>query len=216
MRLQDGEVFEDGDRRAGRLMIGLGQALFEAGRYGEAEAVFGEAIILGEPVDSGEVAVDARLAWAGRLLDLARPREALATLEPIGEKQVTPYGRLWVESQRACAQADLDPGAAAATIIGLEKERKENPAALSQALICTNRLDEAAALMIERLRDPRHRAGALDPYWITRGPEKVPAWQAEFERRRQTVLNNPDVLAALDVAGRKVEAPLAGDYWGGF
>ncbi|MDP2259436.1 MAG: tetratricopeptide repeat protein [Caulobacter sp.] len=215
-RLQDGEVFEDGDRRAGRLMIGLGQALFEAGRYGEAEAVFGEAIILGEPVDSGEVAVDARLAWAGRLLDLARPREALATLEPIGEKQVTPYGRLWVESQRACAQADLDPGAAAATIIGLEKERKENPAALSQALICTNRLDEAAALMIERLRDPRHRAGALDPYWITRGPEKVPAWQAEFERRRQTVLNNPDVLAALDVAGRKVEAPLAGDYWGGF
>jgi hypothetical protein len=71
-------------------------------------------------------------------------------------------------------------------------------------------------LSSQRLRDPRHRAGALDPYWITRGPEKVPAWLAEFERRRQKMLNDPAVLAALEVAGRKVEAPLAGDYWGGF
>lgn len=215
-RIQDGEAFEDLGSQAGDVLVGLGQALFEAGRYGEAEAVFSEAIRLGEPEDSETVAVDARLAWAGRLLDLSRPREALATLEPIGEKQVTPYGRLWVESQRACAQADIDPKAAAASIIGLEKERQENPAALSQALICSNRLDEAATLMIERLRDPRHRSGALDPYWVTRGPAKIPAWLAEFERRRQRVLNNPAVLAALDVAGRKVEAPLAGDYWGGF
>jgi tetratricopeptide (TPR) repeat protein len=215
-RIQDGEAFEDSSSRADRVLIGLGQALFEAGRYGEAETVFREAIALGEPEDSGEVAVDARLAWGGRLLDLARPRDALATLEPISEKQVTPYGRLWVESQRACALTDLDPKAAAALIVGLEKERDENPAALSQALICANRLDEAAALMIERLRDPRHRSGALDPYWITRGPKTVPAWLAEFERRRQRVLNDPAVLAALDVAGRKVEAPLAGDYWGGF
>lgn len=215
-RIQDGEAFEDLDSQSGDVLVGLGQALFEAGRYGEAEAVFSEAIRLGEPEDSGTVAVDERLAWAGRLLDLSRPREALAALEPIGETQVTPYGRLWVESQRACAQADIDPRAAAASIISLEKERQENPAALSQALICSNRLDEAATLMIERLRDPRHRSGALDPYWVTRGPAKIPAWLAEFERRRQRVLNNPAVLAALDVAGRKVEAPLAGDYWGGF
>jgi len=215
-RIQDGEAFEDLDSQSGDVLVGLGQALFEAGRYGEAEAVFSEAIRLDEPEDSEAVAVDARLAWAGRLLDLSRPREALATLEPIGDKQVTPYGRLWVESQRACAQADIDPKAAAASITGLEKERQENPAALSQALICSNRLDEAATLMIERLRDPRHRSGALDPYWVTRGPAKIPAWLAEFERRRQVVLNNPAVLAALDVAGRKVEAPLAGDYWGGF
>jgi tetratricopeptide (TPR) repeat protein len=215
-RIQDGEAFEDGQSQSDDVLIGLGQALFEAGRYPEAEAVFREAVSLGEPEDSGEVAVDARLALASRLLDLAKPRDALAALEPIGEKQVTPYGRLWVDSQRACAQAELDPKTAAATIVALEKGRKENPAALSQALICTNRLAEASALMIERLRDPRHRAGALDPYWVTRGPEKVPAWLAEFERRRQKMLNDPAVLAALEVAGRKVEAPLAGDYWGGF
>lgn len=215
-RILDGEAFADGQSQADDVLIGLAQALFEAGRYAESEAVFRQAITLGEPEDAGEVSVDARLALAGRLLDLARPRDALAVLEPIGEKQVTPYGRLWVESQRACAQAELDPAAAAATMRLLDKERAENPAALSQALICNNRLDEAATLMIERLRDPRHRSGALDPYWVTRGPAKPPAWLAEFERRRQLVLNNPAVLAALDAAGRKVEAPLAGDYWGGF
>ena len=215
-RIQDGEAFEDLASQSDSVLVGLGQALFEAGRYSEAEAVFTEAIRLGEPEESGDVAVDARLAWAGRLIDLSRPREALAALEPVGETQVTPYGRLWVESQRACAQAAIDPKAAAAGIVGLEKERQENPAALSQALICTNRLDEAAALMIERLRDPRHRSGALDPYWVTRAPATTPAGLAEFERRRQRVLSNPAVLAALDVAGRKVEAPLAGDYWGGF
>lgn len=211
-RLQDGEAFEDDGTQRDDVLIGLAQALFEAGRYAEAETVFKEAI--GE--DAEDSAVDARLAWAGRLLDLARPREALAVLEPISDQQVTPYGRLWIESQRACAQADVDRKAAEATILKLREGKDENPAALSQALICVNRLDEASALMIERLKNPKHRAGALDPYWITRGPPTVPAWLAEFERRRQRVLNDPAVLKALDAAGRKVEAPLTGDYWGGF
>ncbi len=211
-RLQDGEAFEDGDQQRDEVLIGLAQALFESARYAEAEAVFREAI--GD--DAENAAVDARLAWAGRLLDLARPGEALAVLEPIRDSQVTPYGRLWIDSQRACAQAGVDLKAAEATIEALRAGQDENPAALSQALICANRLDEAAALMVKRLGSPRHRAGALDPYWITRGPPAVPAWLAEFERRRQAVLNNPTVLKALDAAGRKVEAPLTGDYWGGF
>ncbi|HRD47696.1 MAG TPA: hypothetical protein PLF78_14580 [Caulobacter sp.] len=211
-RIQDGEAFEDAGLQRDDVLIGLAQALFEAGRYPESEAVFTEAI--GD--DPEEASIDARLAWAGRLLDLSRPREALVVLEPISDSQVTPYGRLWVESQRACAQVDLDGEAAATTLKSLREGQDENPAALSQALICANRLDEAAALMVDRLKNPRHRAGALDPYWITRGPRAMPSRQAEFERRRQAVLNNPTVLAALDVAGRKVEAPLTGDYWGGF
>jgi tetratricopeptide (TPR) repeat protein len=211
-RLQDGEAFEDADFKGDDVLIGLAQALFETGQYAEAEAVFKEAV--GE--DEDDLSIDARLAWGGRLLDLARPREALTVLEPITADQVTPYGLLWVNSQRTCAQADIDIKAAEATLETLRKGLKENPAALSQALICLNRLDEAAKLMVTRLRDPRHRAGALDPYWITRGPPTMPAWLAEFERRRQVVLNNPAVLRALASAGRKVEAPLTGDYWGGF
>lgn len=211
-RIQDGEEFDDLDRQRDDVLVGLAQALFEAGRYPEAETVFKEAI--GE--DPEGAAVDARLAWAGRLLDLGRPKEVLTVLDAIGESQVTPYGRLWIDSQRACAQFDVDARAAEATLALLRKGQEENPAALSQALICGNRLAEARTLMIERLKNPKHRAGALDPYWVTRGPPVIPAWLAEFERRRQLVLNDPAVLKALESAGRKVEAPLTGDYWGGF
>lgn len=211
-RLQDGEEFDDGDYRADNMLISLAQALFETGDYKEAEAVFVQAI--GDDPDGS--AIDARIAWAGRLLDLARPAEALKLMDGIDREQTTPYGRLWVDSQRACAQSDIDRKAAETTLETLRKGKGENPAALSQALICMNQLDEAAALMVTRLADPKHRAGALDPYWVTRAPPKTPAWLVEFERRRQAMLNRPEVLAALDKAGRKVEAPLAGDYWGGF
>lgn len=210
-RLQDGEAFDDPGQRDD-VLIGLAQALFEAGRYAESEAVFREAI--GEDADDRQV--DARLAFAGRLLDLSRPKEVLEVLSAIDDGDVTPYGRLWIQSQRACALVALDPAAYEAALDGLRKGKGENPAALSQALICGDRLPEARALMIERLNTPRHRAGALDPYWVTRGPADQPAWLAEFERRRQRVLNDPAVLAALAAVGRKVEAPLWGDYWGGF
>lgn len=211
-RIQDGEAFDDLESQRDDVLVGLAQALFESGRYPDAEVVFKEAI--GDDADGA--AVDARLAWAGRLLDLARPAEVLKVLAPIGDNQVTPYGRLWIESQTACAQVDLDARAADATLAVLREGQDENPAALSQALICANRLGEARTLMIKRLKDPEHRAGALDPYWITRGPPVVPAWLAEFERRRQLVLGDPEVLKALEAVGRKVEAPLTGDYWGGF
>ena len=211
-RLQDGEEFDDDRRRADNLLINLAQALFETGDYAESEAVFLQAI--GDDAD-GE-AIDGRIAWGGRLLDLGRPAEVLKMMDAIDEDQTSPYGRLWVESQRACAQATLDRKAAAATLDILRKGVDDNPAALSQALICTNELDEAAALMIKRLNRPKDRSGALDPFWVTRAPPKVPPWLAEFERRRQVVLNKPEVLKALAAVGRKVEAPLAGNYWGGF
>lgn len=211
-RLQDGEAFDDGDYRADNMLITLAQALFETGDYKEAEAVFVQAI--GDDPDGS--AIDARIAWAGRLLDLGRPAEALKLMDGIDADQTTPYGRLWVASQRACAQSDLDRKAAEATLETLRKGKTENPAALSQALLCMNRVDEAAALMVTRLADPKHRAGALDPYWVTRPPPKTPAWLLQFEQRRQAMLARPEVLKALEAAGRKVEAPLAGDYWGGF
>jgi len=129
---------------------------------------------------------------------------------------VTDYGKAWIDSQRACAQADLDPAAAGATLETLRARKDDNPGALSQALICMNLLDEAAELLVWRLGRPEHRSGALDPFWIARPPPVTPPWLAEFERRRQDILARPEVRKALESVGRQVETPLAGDYWGGF
>jgi len=212
-RLQDGETFDDAGLQADELLGQLAQALFETGRTAEAEAVFREAI--GE-TDAPRPSVEARMALAGRLLDLDRPGEVAPLLDAVDPAAMTPFGRLWLTSLRACAQAGLDPRGAAASLDILRAGEDENPAALGQALLCNDRVDEAAALLVRRLNAPKHRAGALDPFWVTRPPPAVPPWLARFEARRQAMLNRPEVRAALARVGRPVEASLSGDYWGGY
>lgn len=211
-RIQDGEVFEDGGTQAVQVILALGQALFEMGRYPAAEAAFKEAIT----IDGGEDSVEASMTWAAHLVDMGRAREALVLLDAVDRDYFSPYGLQWLESQRACAQAEFDPKAAEVTLTALRKSGDENPGAVSQALVCTNKIDDAAALLVKRLASPRHRAGGLDPYWITRPPPVVTPRRAAFESRRQAMLAHPDSLKALDAVGRKVEAPLAGAYWGGY
>lgn len=212
-RLQDGETFVDRDTDADGLLVQLGHVLFDTGAVKEAEAVLLEALALDGP---DAPATDARMGYSARLLDLGRPAEALKVLAGVDADYLTPYGEAWVDSQRTCAQADTDPKAALVTLATLEARKTENPGALSQALICLNRLDEAAALMIWRLQTPSHRSGALDPFWVARAPPVVQPWQAQFEARRQQILARADVRAALDKVGRPVTTPLAGDFWGGF
>lgn len=212
-RLQDGEEFSDREAQGDWVLIQLGHSLLDTGDLKEAEAVFDEAI--GSPDDRG-TSTDARMNWAGRLLDLGRPRDVLKVLDGIDRDYTTPYGEAWIDSQRTCAEADVDPKAAGTMLEALRKQREKNPGALSQALICMNRLDEAAALLIWRLQTPEHRGGALDPFWIARPPPVVAPWLATFEARRQALIARPDVQKAMLAVGRPVTTPLGGDYWGGF
>lgn len=212
-RLQDGESFDDREEQGDWVLIQLAHALLDTGKVEEAEAVFDEAI---SAPDGREPSTDARMNWAGRLLDLARPRDVLRILDGVDLDYVTPYGEAWIDSQKTCAWNDVDPAAAEPMLESLRRRKTENPGALSQALICMDRLDEAAALLIWRLQTPEHRGGALDPFWASRPPPVVPPWLARFEGRRQTLLARPDVQAALAKVGRPVTTPLGGDYWGGF
>jgi tetratricopeptide (TPR) repeat protein len=212
-RLQDGEAFDDREEQGDRILVDLADSLLDTGDVKEAEAVFIEAI---GPEDGGDRSTDARMSWAGRLLDLARPRDVLKVLAGLDLDYVTPYGEAWIDAQKTCAWNDVDPKAAEPLLDSLRKRRDENPGALSEALICMNRLDEAAALLIWRLQTPEHRAGALDPFWSARPPPVLTPWLAEFNRRRLSLQTRPDVQAALAKVGRPVTTPLGGDYWGGF
>lgn len=212
-RIQDGETFADAGEHADWVLVQLAHSLLDKGEAAAAETVFREAIASAE---GGGRSADARMNWAGRLLDLGRPKDVLAVLDEIDADYVTPYGKAWIDSQRACALVEVDPKRAETLIEALRRQKTENPAALSQALLCANRIDEAAALLAWRLQTPRHRGGALDPYWISRPPPVVQPWLAEFERRRQAMLDAPAARKALDAVGRPVTTNLAGGYWGGF
>ncbi len=211
-RLQDGEEFDDREEHGEWVLIILGHNLLDTGDVAEAEAVFTEAIAF----DSRSPSSDARMNWAGRLLDLSRPKDVLTVLAGIDLDYVTPYGEAWIDSQKTCAQADIDRKVAEATLETLRKRRDKNPGALSQALLCMNLIDEASKLLIWRLEEPEHRSGALDPFWVAKAPPFIPPWLAEFERRRQAMLVGPGVQKALVTVGRPVTTPLGGDYWGGF
>jgi tetratricopeptide (TPR) repeat protein len=212
-RLQDGEAFDDREAQGDPVLIQLAAALADTGDIKEAEAVYIEAI---GPDEARADSTDARMNWGGRLLDLARPRDVLKVLEGIDLDYVTPYGQAWIDAQKACAWSDIDPKTAEPLLESLRKRRDENPGALSEALLCANRLDEAAALLVWRLQSPEHRAGALDPFWTARPPPVITPWLAEFNRRRLAIQARPEVQAALAKVGRPVTTPLGGDYWGGF
>jgi hypothetical protein len=188
-------------------------ALADTGDIKEAEAVSIEAI---GPDEARADSTDARMNWGGRLLDLARPRDVLKVLEGIDLDYVTPYGQAWIDAQKACAWSDIDPKTAEPLVESVRTQRDGNPGALSEALLCANRLDEAAALLVWRLQSPEHRAGALDPFWTARPPPVITPWLAEFNRRRLAIQARPEVQAALAKVGRPVTTPLGGDYWGGF
>jgi len=211
-RIEDGEAFEDADGQADQLLATLAQTLFETGRTAEAEAVFKAALALDETSPS----IDASLAWAGRLIDLGRPKEALVLLDAVDRAYMTPYGLYWLDAQRLCAQAGIDPKGAETALAAIEKGKDENPGALSQALLCLNRVDDAAALLAWRLASPRHRGGGLDPWWGARPPPFQTPRRQEMERRRQAMLASPVSRNALAAVGRPVQTTLAGDYWGGF
>ena len=60
--------------------------------------------------------------WAGRLLDLGRPADVLKVLDGIDRDYTTPYGEAWIDSQRTCAQNDLDPKLAEPMLEALRKQ----------------------------------------------------------------------------------------------
>jgi tetratricopeptide (TPR) repeat protein len=210
-RLKAGETFAEKNRYANWLLNELAYALLDTGKVAEAEAVFLDAIAAGE---QDGTAVSQRINWAEELNDLGRPNEALAILQTLDPVRTSPYGRMWADAAIACALTVTGGDGLEPLLDSMRGRRDDNPAGLTQALICANRLDEAAALYIHRLRTARRRGGVIEAFRIVLPPPVLTPREAELEQRRQTVLARPEVLAALNAVGRRIEVPLAGGYWG--
>ncbi len=201
----DPQAYADADEYRKWVLNTRGYVLYELGRPDEARAMLAEAAGLAE---HGEPNVSNIINYAGYLVDEGRGAEAMALLPKIGD--ASPYGQGWIEAIRSCAGALLDDEAArTAGLDYLKAHEADNPAALSRALLCSDDVDGAAALMIRRL-------GAID----TRGdallalqgriesPGDIRWYRARLLERFERLRAREDVRAAAAGVGRIEDLPV--------
>lgn len=128
----------------------------------------------------------------------------------------SPYGDMWMWSGAACGHSFAGNAAAAQPWLAkLKAGEKDNPAALTRALLCANDIDAAAASVIRRLDgdDPEAMLIALQEYSVG---SHLPANKKTLETRLRQVVARPDVQAAIAKHGRVMKLPLSRSYWGMF
>lgn len=112
------------------------------------------------------------------------------------------FGRMQLEAVRARASSQLHDADSTTTALAyLREHAKDSPSAFERALITTDKLDEAARYLIDRLADPTTRLDALadaQSYRVWPAPPPVELWRTRWQR----VLSRPDVLAAIQAVGR--------------
>jgi tetratricopeptide (TPR) repeat protein len=192
-------AFSDTDKFRHWLLNMRGDVLYDLGRIDVGRAALAEAASLDE---SGKPNVSNAINFATKLLLEGRPQDALDQLSRVGAP--SPFGRNWIESTRTCAGHMLGDGALVRD--GLEFLRAnetENPAALTNALLCTGDLESAAAHMIRRLENDETRAEALLALQITPPRSDIGLPHRRFMRENHDALRaRSDVKAAAEKVGR--------------
>lgn len=195
----DPAAFADADQYRNWVVNLRGYFLYGLGRADEGRAALVKAAGLEE---RGEVNVSNIINLGGFLIDEGRAAEAVALLPRIGTP--SPYGQGWIEAIRSCAGVQLkDEKLRTAGLEYLKAHEADNPGAYSRALLCSNDIDGAAALMIRRLEDGEKRVDALLALQVMpdAGRGKLP-FAMTLHARRAALRDRADVRAAVDKVGR--------------
>src|SRR5262249_54186970 len=152
--------FEDAPFQANWALNEISNAYEDLGDEEAARAVLAAAAIQEEEGQADNVSQ--LLNSAVDLVFDGRPEDGLHRVEAVAPNQVSPYGWSVVVQARACAAAQLkDAEALDFNLRILEEMREEGPSTETAALVCADRMDDAAAQMIWRLENERTRVDAL-------------------------------------------------------
>ncbi|WP_182685185.1 hypothetical protein [Marilutibacter spongiae] len=196
-------VYHDGDDLNATLAI-LSTALRREGRLDEAEAALRRASGLPE---AGEPNITQRLSLASWYNARMRPAEAIAMADGLGVMAEAP-DKAWRDA--VLLHAAIIEGRSDDAMRLLDRLRAVadgNEALLMRALLRIGDVDEAAALYVRRLQDPRLRGDALLLAQRSLEPTPLPG-ELETEQRMDAMLARPDVLAAIDAVGRVQDYPV--------
>lgn len=180
------------------LMNNAAIALRRMGRTDEGMAELERASRLTE---EGLVNVSQTINLAVAYCSLDRPADALAAVDRVGEA-VTGYASLIVEGVRLCAATGKNErGAANKALRYLREHRGDGNLVYLEALLRTQRLDEAAQLLAELLAAHDERLETL--VWLQdyRRAEPLPG-DVAYREARKSLLAREDVQAEVAKVGR--------------
>jgi tetratricopeptide (TPR) repeat protein len=195
------DAFDDANEKLNWLYNSRSSALQALGRWDEAVADLRKARDL---LERGGPNVSNTINLADLYVGMGRPDDALTTLAPLLKtfpKNTSPYGAMQVQSVRhAAAVLQNDEAAARKAFEFLSKHRADAPRTFQEALVWSNRPDEWARYMIERLHDPQDRNLALRELQRYIETPEPPVWM-QMRKRMQEFASRADVRAAVAEVG---------------
>ncbi len=183
-------------RPVGMMLNARARAFWQLGRNDEAIQTQELATRMASPGDDTEQ----KLRLASSYTGLHRPALARQTLRDMGELSVQGEGMTQVILLQAAQQlADTDAQQQARN--ALAAVRAQAPAYTMLGLVTDHRLDEAAAVLAERLADPLERGSALLELQQLRERPELPG-DKDFHASWKQFKARADVIAAAEKVGR--------------
>lgn len=173
--------------------------LVELGRYDEGIAAMRKA---SRQSERGGANVSQMINLALMLNDLGRYSEALKALAPLeGKKLASPYGQMWIATNRACAYAGLQKiELAKAEMAFADAHVADNRLAHLRAALCLD--DDSAARSLVLLLRSKDPSSAIVSFSKSGIEPPLPPHAKQMEERLERVQQRPDVRAAFDSVGR--------------
>jgi tetratricopeptide (TPR) repeat protein len=210
---QNPDPFTDSKKYLPWLINEQAYAFYQSGKIGEGHKALEAAANLSE---EGSSNVSQTINRAEKLIAYGSPQKALALMREIPLDNASAYGKMWVYANRVCAQAFLEgTPISVLDMLFLRTNKKENLAALQNALICADKEDEAAALYIERLEDVKTRSAALLALQKYNPQNGLSAYYTTIFQRQANIRARKDVQAQIKKVGRIQRVHLNSTYWGG-
>ena len=144
--------------------------------------------------------------------------QAIDEIESLGSSVASDYGWMWIYEAKACALHQLNRTEEAKTIVtdSIMPIAGENPAAHTKTLLCLDEMDEAADIIIGRLKDDAKRGNVILSFIEVADPKAMPPFLAELRDRADQVRARPKVREEFDKVGRVVAMNGTSTYWGIF
>jgi hypothetical protein len=169
-------------------------------RQGQWDKAIATEVLAARIPEQGGINVSQSINLGELYAELDQPDNATNAIIQLGD--VSPFGQMQMEGVKLRAAVDRhDEQAASAAMAYLRAHRAEDLDTWQDALLLRGQLDEAAALLIERLENPEWRTDALVDVQHYADVARTPM-EKTIHDRWNIITARPDVQAAVQKVGR--------------